>query len=786
MGKKNSIPVGPGRGSGAGSLVAYCLDITDLDPIEYDLIFERFLNPDRISMPDFDIDFCEEKRDHVFEYLKNKYKDGVAHIITFGKLKARMVLRDVGRVLGLTYGHVDRLCKMVPFDPSRPLTLKESIDREPRFSVEVKNNPQVKKLLELSLKLEGLNRNMATHAAGVVIAGDKLSEQFPLYKDHSSNLILPSTQFDMYSSENAGLVKFDLLGLKTLTVIDKTLKRLKSKKIDLDITKIDLNDKKVFTLLSSGETTGLFQLESAGMRDAIIKMKPNRFDDIIALVALYRPGPMSNIPIYNDCKNGFKEPDYIHPTLKNILKSTYGIIIYQEQVMQIAQTLAGFTAGEADILRRAMGKKKAELDKQKERFINGAVKNGITKDVANFVFTKIEPFAQYGFNKSHAAAYALIAYQTAFLKTYYKEDFIAATMSTELTNTPKLREFVEELKRLNVEIIRPSINKCFVEFKAIEGKIYYGLGAIKNVGSEAISNIINEREKNGKFKSLLDFINRVNPKDVNKLQLEGLTKAGVFDELEKDRNKIFNSIPKIIQKIKIINDDKINNQSSLFDNSENFSREFDFLPSPSWSQKELLSEEFKSLGFYISDHPLNEYEEVFKQLNIISYNQFYNNNDNEAKIAGTIMSIQEKKSAKGTPYGIIKFSDQKGEFELFLFAEILVANREKLKESESFVLTLQKDISSTDLIKKRINVRKIISLEDVINKPYSKVTIEITNVNNIDELKEILSLSGKTEINLVVNDNDKKACYSLQNNRKVDLKLLKTLKSKEYVTKISV
>ena len=310
--KKNSIPVGPGRGSGAGSLVAYCLDITDLDPIEYDLIFERFLNPDRISMPDFDIDFCEEKRDHVFEYLKDKYKDGVAHIITFGKLKARMVLRDVGRVLGLTYGHVDRLCKMVPFDPSRPLTLQGSIDREPRFSAEVKNNPKVKKLLELSLKLEGLNRNMATHAAGVVIAGDKLSEQFPLYKDHSSNLILPSTQFDMYSSENAGLVKFDLLGLKTLTVIDKNSETIKVKKIDLDITKIDLNDKKVFTLLSSGETTGLFQLESAGMRDAIIKMKPNKFDDIIALVALYRPGPMSNIPIYNDCKNGFKEPDYIH------------------------------------------------------------------------------------------------------------------------------------------------------------------------------------------------------------------------------------------------------------------------------------------------------------------------------------------------------------------------------------------------------------------------------------------------------------------------------------------
>jgi DNA polymerase-3 subunit alpha len=372
-------------------------------------------------MPDFDIDFCEEQRDKVFKYLKSKYKDGVAHIITFGKLKARMALRDVGRVLGLSYGHVDKICKMIPFDPSRPLTLQESIDREPRFKQEIISNKKVEKLINLSLKLEGLNRNMATHAAGVVIAGNKLAEQFPLYLDQSSNLILPSTQYDMYSSENAGLVKFDLLGLKTLTIINKTLKRLELKKIDLDIDKINLQDEKVYNLLSSGETTGLFQLESTGMREAIKQMKPNRFDDIIALVALYRPGPMSNIPIYNDCKNGFKSPDYIHPTLEKILKPTYGIIIYQEQVMQIAQTLAGFTAGEADILRRAMGKKKkAELDKQKERFIDGALKNVIAKDVANFVFTKIEPFAQYGFNKSHAAAYALIAYQTAYLKTYHK------------------------------------------------------------------------------------------------------------------------------------------------------------------------------------------------------------------------------------------------------------------------------------------------------------------------------------------------------------------------------
>ncbi len=783
--KKHSIPVGPGRGSGAGSLVAYCLDITDLDPIEYDLIFERFLNPDRISMPDFDIDFCEEKRDLVFEYLRQKYKDGVAHIITFGKLKARMVLRDVGRVLGLSYGHVDRICKMVPFDPSRPLTLQESIDREPRFKEEVKNNPKVQKLLELSLKLEGLNRNMATHAAGVVIAGDKLSEQFPLYFDHSSNLILPSTQFDMYSSENAGLVKFDLLGLKTLTVIDKTLKRLRLKKIDLDITKINKSDKKVFSLLSTGETTGLFQLESAGMREAIKQMQPNRFDDIIALVALYRPGPMSNIPIYNDCKNGIKKPDYIHPTLEKILQPTYGIIIYQEQVMQIAQTLAGFTAGEADILRRAMGKKKkAELDKQKERFINGAINNGINKEVANFVFTKIEPFAQYGFNKSHAAAYALIAYQTAYLKTYYKEDFIAATMSTELTNTSKLREFVEELKRLKVEMIRPSINKCFAEFKAETNKIYYGLGAIKNVGFEAISNIVNEREKNGKFISMIDFINRVSSKDVNKLQLEGLVKAGTFDEFDLDRNKILNSIPKIIQQIKNVNEDKLSNQESLF--SENTKSNFEFVQTKAWTKKELLAEEFKSLGFYISDHPLNEFNEIFNQLKITSYNEFLLNNNSEALVAGTIMSIQEKKSSKGTPFAIVKFSDNQGEFELFLFAENLVNNRDKLKESESFILTLQKDKTTIDPSRRRINIRKILSLDEIINKPYSQVTIELNEKYNIEEIKNLLKETGQTKISLIINSKNSKIFYDLQNSRKFDFNQLKLIKNKEYVKKITV
>jgi DNA polymerase-3 subunit alpha len=385
--KSNDIPVGPGRGSGAGSLVAWCLSITDVDPIKYNLIFERFLNPDRISMPDFDIDFCEEKRDLVFEYLTKKYKDSVAHIITFGKLKARMVIRDVGRVLGLAYSFVDSISKMIPFDPSRPQTLSECIAGEPRLQKLINEDQRVKKLTDLSLKLEGLNRNVATHAAGVVIADKKLTEIVPLYKDSTADLLLPSTQFDMYSAENAGLVKFDFLGLKTLTVINNTQKLIRKKQKDFNIENINFEDQKVFELMSSGKTVGLFQIESAGMRDALIHMKPNHIEDIIALVALYRPGPMSNIPIYNDCKHGRKTPDYLHPLLEDILKPTYGVIIYQEQVMQIAQKLSGFTAGQADILRRAMGKKKrAELEKQKQNFIAGAVNNGISKDVAAGIF----------------------------------------------------------------------------------------------------------------------------------------------------------------------------------------------------------------------------------------------------------------------------------------------------------------------------------------------------------------------------------------------------------------
>ena len=786
--KKNDIPVGPGRGSGAGSLVAWSLSITDIDPIKFDLIFERFLNPDRISMPDFDIDFCEEKRDRVFGYLKQKYGKGVAHIITFGKLKARMAFRDIGRVLGLPYGYVDKLCKMIPFDPSRPLSLEKAIAQEPRIKNEEAKDPKVKKLIEISKKLEGLNRNMATHAAGVVIPEENLVEFIPLYKDSSSNSLLPSTQFDMYASENAGLVKFDLLGLKTLTVIYKTLSLLKQRKINLDIQKIKLDDPKIFELLSSGYTVGLFQLESSGMRDALVHMKPNKFEDIIALVALYRPGPMANIPIYNQCKHGEKEPDYLHPKIKKILQPTYGVIIYQEQVMQIAQVLSGFSAGEADILRRAMGKKKrAELEKQKERFVDGAVKNGITRETAIFIFGKIEPFAEYGFNKSHATAYALIAYQTAYLKTYYPNEFISASMSNELSNTDKLSEFFEELKRLKIKIIRPCINECFADFVPIENKLFYALGAIKNVGFEAISSLVKEREKNGKFKSVSNFISRVDPKNINKLQLEGLVKAGAFDSIFKNRKNIFNNIPNIIQNSKTLYENKVQNQSSLFsEENDKVSYLLQGKSSPDWSSEETLSKEFESIGFYISSHPLKNYEEALKQYNVKSFSEFENSNDVESFIAGTVMSVKEKKTAKGSSFAIIKFSDLSKVYELFLFSEILEKNRANLIEGKSFLLTVMKDKENQENRFRRISVRKIANLDESTKLNYSNVEIQLCNTADLDKLYAVIKDKGNSKIKISIENKNKNYLFELKDKRKFDYETLKQLNKEHYIKKINL
>ena len=786
--KNNDIPVGPGRGSGAGSLVAWSLSITEIDPIKFDLIFERFLNPDRISMPDFDIDFCEEKRDKIFNYLKEKYGKGVAHIITFGKLKPRMAFRDIGRVLGLPYGYVDVLCKMIPFDPSRPLSLEHAIAQEPRIKKEQEKDPRVKKLVEISRKLEGLNRNMATHAAGVVIPEENLAEFVPLYKDSSSNSQLPSTQFDMYASESAGLVKFDLLGLKTLTVINKTISILKEKKIKLDIRKIILDDEKIFDLLSSGNTVGLFQLESAGMRDALVNMRPNKFEDIIALVALYRPGPMSNIPIYNQCKHGEKQPDYIHSKLKKILEPTYGVIIYQEQVMQIAQEMSGFSAGEADLLRRAMGKKKRkELEKQKERFISGAVKNGITKDTANFIFKKIEPFAEYGFNKSHAAAYAMIAYQTAYLKTYYANEFIAASMSNELSNTDKLSEFFEELKRLKINVQRPCINECYSEFVPETNKLLYALGAIKNVGFEAISQIVNERKKNGKFKSISDFINRVNPKTINKLQMEGLVKAGAFDAIFTNRKILYENIPNLIQNSKTIYENKIQNQTSLFsDDNQKISYLVNEKKEQDWPSSEKLSKEFESVGFYLSNHPLENFKDALDQYGTKTFKEFENSNVLDSFVAGTIMSIKEKKTSKGTPFAIIKFSDQSKVFELFLFSEILEVNRNKLIESKSFLLNIVKDKENQENRFRRVSVRKIISLEEITKLDYNNVHIEIDKSDNLEKLYENIKEKGNSKIKISILEKDKNYLFELKDKRKFDYETLKYLNQEPYIKKISV
>ncbi len=784
--KNNDIPVGPGRGSGAGSLVAWCLSITDVDPIKFNLIFERFLNPDRISMPDFDIDFCEDKRDLVFEYLKKKYKDSVAHIITFGKLKARMVIRDVGRVLGLSYGFVDSISKMIPFDPSRPQNLTQCIAGEPRLQKLINEDPKVKKLIDLSLQLEGLNRNVATHAAGVVIADRKLTEVVPLYKDSSADLLLPSTQFDMYSAENAGLIKFDFLGLKTLTVINNTQKLIKKINKDFDIEKINFEDQKVFDLLSSGKTVGLFQIESAGMREALLQMKPNHIEDIIALVALYRPGPMSNIPTYNDCKHGKQKPDYLHPLLEDILKPTYGVIIYQEQVMQIAQKLSGFTPGQADLLRRAMGKKKrAELEKQKQGFIEGAIKNGIAKDVAAGIFLKIEPFAEYGFNKSHAAAYAIISYQTAFLKTYYPKEFIAASMTMDISNQNKLSEFYEELNRLNVEVIRPDINECFANFRTVDGKFYYALGGIKAVGYEAISNIIEERIANGKFSSINDFLNRVNPKDINKLQLEGLVKAGAFDNINSNRQALFDSIPNIITKSKNIFENKSANQIDLFSEDEN--TQDDIINNiEDWKFEERLAKEFEAVGFFISDHPLNQYNEIFNDYKINEYTKFILDDEiKSSNIAATLLKLQERKTAKGNSYAVLKLTDLSSVFELFIFSDVLELNRDILKEGNSLILNLVKNITDDENRFKRINVQKISSLKELFNSPINEVCFEVSSKDQVQAISKILIENGKTLVNInLVNDGDILQ-FKLKNSKNLDRKSLNLLRKQQIQATIS-
>src|SRR5215468_5677179 len=532
--KAQGIPVGPGRGSGAGSLVAYALTITDLDPIRFGLLFERFLNPERVSMPDFDIDFCQDRRDEVISYVQERYgRDRVAQIITFGTLQARGVLRDVGRVLQMPYGQVDKLCKLVPQNPLNPVTLKRTIADEPRLQTERDREPVVKRAFDIAQKLEGLHRHASTHAAGIVIGDRPLSELVPLYRDPKSNM--PVTQFNMKWVEPAGLVKFDFLGLKTLTVLETAVRFVRKRDIDVDLLSIPLDDPKTYAMLARGETVGVFQVESAGMRRALVDMRPDRFEDLIALVALYRPGPMANIPTYCARKHGQEIPDYIHPKLEPVLRETYGVIVYQEQVMQAAQILAGYSLGEADLLRRAMGKKiRSEMLAQRDRFVSGGIEHGVERSQAEMIFELLERFADYGFNKSHAAAYALVAYQTAYMKANYPVEFLAASMTLDAGNTDKLAEFRAEAQRLGIKVVPPSVNRSNVAFEVEGNAILYSLAALKGVGAQAVEAIVSARGERP-FTDLADFAGRVNPRAVNKRVLESLAAAGAFDGIERER-----------------------------------------------------------------------------------------------------------------------------------------------------------------------------------------------------------------------------------------------------------
>ncbi|KIZ36682.1 DNA polymerase III subunit alpha, partial [Rhodopseudomonas palustris] len=603
--KAQGIPVGPGRGSGAGSLVAYVLTITDLDPIRFGLLFERFLNPERVSMPDFDIDFCQDRRGEVITYVQERYgRDQVAQIITFGTLQARGVLRDVGRVLQMPYGQVDKLTKLVPQNPAAPVSLKQAIESEPKLQAFRDEDAVVARAFDIAQRLEGLTRHASTHAAGIVIGDRPLSELVPLYRDPKSDM--PVTQFNMKWVEPAGLVKFDFLGLKTLTVLDVAVKLLKQRGVVVDLPTLPLDDATSFQMLAKGDVVGVFQVESQGMRRALVDMRPDRFEDIIALVALYRPGPMANIPTYCARKHGDEEPEYLHPMLEPILKETFGVIIYQEQVMQIAQVMAGYSLGEADLLRRAMGKKiRAEMEKQRAIFVAGAMKNDVTKAQADTIFDLLAKFADYGFNKSHAAAYALVSYQTAYMKAHYPVEFIAASMTLDIHNTDKLSEFRAEAQRLGIKVEPPSVSHSGPTFEVSNGTIYYALAGLKGVGAQAVELIVAAREK-GAFTSLADFAARVNPRAINKRVIESLAAAGAFDTLDSNRARVFGGAEAILAAC------QRGHQAATMGQNDMFGGMADaptiMLPQiEAWLPAEKLRREYDAIGFFLSGHPLDDY-----------------------------------------------------------------------------------------------------------------------------------------------------------------------------------
>ena len=708
--KENGIPVGPGRGSGAGSLVAWVLLITDLDPLRFDLLFERFLNPERVSMPDFDVDFCQERRGEVIRYVRDKYgADSVAMIITFGTLQAKAVVRDVGRVMQMPYGQVDRLAKLIPFNPANPPKLQDAIDDEPKFQDEIDADERVGELLEIALSLEGKYRNAGTHAAGVVIGDRPLVELVPLYNDPRADL--PATQFNMKYAETAGLVKFDFLGLKTLTVIDRALKLIRRDGRDVGPEWQSLDDQATYDLMASGETLGVFQLEGAGMRDTLKKVRPHNLEDVIAIISLYRPGPMENIPVYVQGKEDPSSVVYQHPDLKPVLEATYGVPVYQEQVMRMAQEIAGYSLGEADLLRRAMGKKKVEeMIAQRKRFVEGAAElKGMEEKLANDIFDTMEKFAGYGFNKSHAAAYALIGYHTGYLKRHFPVEFLAASMSLDIGNTDKLAAFFQEAKRLKIPVLAPDVNSSTADFDVRDGAVVYALGALKGVGLEAMKHVVEIRERDGRFEDLYDFAERVDPKHVNKKAFESLSKAGAFDSFEPNRAKMLESAPLLANMAVSAAQDRQGGQGGLFGEAEPALRPV--LPkAKAWNGQQKLDQEFKSIGFYFSGHPLDDVLEGLDRERVTLAMEVQDRaaDGKPLEMIGVVRARSDKPARNGGKFAFLTLSDPSGEVEMMVFPETLSQNYDLLQVGNAVAITVGVKRNAEEI---KLNAERVLKLE---------------------------------------------------------------------------
>ena len=767
--KGQGIPVGPGRGSGAGSLVAYALTITDLDPLRFGLLFERFLNPERVSMPDFDVDFCQDRRDEVIHYVQERYgRDRVAQIITFGTLQARGVLRDVGRVLQMPYGQVDKLCKLVPQNPANPVTLKRAIEDEPRLQAERDRDPITRRAFDIAQRLEGLHRHASTHAAGIVIGERSLTELVPLYRDPKS--LMPVTQFNMKWVEPAGLVKFDFLGLKTLTVLDLAVKLVRRRNIDLDLSSLPLDDAKTYEMLARGETVGVFQVESQGMRRALVDMRPDRFEDLIVLVALYRPGPMANIPTYCARKLGHERTDYLHPKLEPILQATYGIITYQEQVQQIARDLAGYSLGKADILRRAMGKKdRKEMASQRDSFISGAVERGIGRGDAEAIFDTCAKFAEYGFNKSHSAPYALLTYQTAYMKANYPVEFLAASMTLDMGNTDKLAEFRAEAQRLGIKVEPPSINRSGVEFDVEGNTIYYALAALRGVGRQAVQSVLDARGEKP-FADMADFARRINPRAINKRVLESLAASGAFDGLEPNRARSFAAVDIVLAAAQRAHDNAALGQDELFGGAT--TKEPLALPVlEPWLPAERLQKEYDAIGFFLTGHPLDDYAAALKRLRVQSWVEFsraVKAGAGGGRVAGTVISRTERRTRNGTKMGIIGLSDPSGHYEAVLFAEGLAQYRDLLEPGTAVLLFLTAEVQAEEV---RARIQSVEPLDEAAAKMQKGLRVFLRNEAPIDGLVRRLEPTGSSRNGADQSDGEVSMVLMLQNGSEVEVKL---------------